>query len=65
MGDIELVRQAVRHPAQVPPTGHFVNPYNFVPLPKVGPQRHAPGGHLDLNDRLSGKIEVRFTAKTP
>ncbi|MGW2320095.1 TIGR03986 family type III CRISPR-associated RAMP protein [Streptomyces sp. NPDC001680] len=47
----------------------FVNPYTFVPLPDVTDPaafRRAPAGHDRLaTGRLSGRIEVELTARSP
>jgi CRISPR-associated protein (TIGR03986 family) len=63
-GRHEAVEREVRHRQS---RGRaFVNPYNFVPLPEVGPLRLAPEGHLRLAEgNLSGRIEVTFEAVTP
>lgn len=46
----------------------FINPYTFVPFPEREPDgfRLAPAGHDRLApDRLSGRVDLRFTAATP
>jgi len=42
----------------------FVNPYTFVPLVQE-PERSSPAGHAAMEDRLSGVLRVRLTARTP
>ncbi|MQS06740.1 TIGR03986 family type III CRISPR-associated RAMP protein [Streptomyces alkaliphilus] len=49
--------------------GVFVNPYTFVPFPEIAESaayRRAPAGHAGLSKgRLSGRIEVELTARSP
>lgn len=44
----------------------FVNPYSFVPLPDVAPERRQPPGHSRRRaELLHGRIDVSFTALSP
>lgn len=45
----------------------FINPYTFVPLPAVDPDRRVPTGHSGTNSGplLSGKLSVEIRARGP
>ncbi|GAA0565443.1 CRISPR-associated protein (TIGR03986 family) [Saccharopolyspora erythraea NRRL 2338] len=47
-------------------SGQFVNPYTFVPLPAVPPERSGPRGHSGEDpELLTGKLSVRIKAVSP
>lgn len=44
----------------------FINPYNFVPLPKAPPQRDLPPGHASRRgELLHGRIDFQMQALSP
>lgn len=47
------------------PSGTFINPYTFVPLPPEPPQRGRPNGHLGSPELLSGILQLTITARSP